>query len=450
MSSASHSLKRRLLAGTSWVFAGHGLSILLRFGSSLILTRLLFPEIYGVMAIVSSFLYAVNMLSDIGIGRAVIQSSKGNDCEFLNTTWCLQIVRGFLIFLVCVIAAWPMAILYDKPELISVIPALGLTGIFNGFQSTKTITLQRQIKLSRLTILDLTIQVINITVTIICAYIWPSIWALVAGPLVGELIRSGISHHLLPDYSNKLRFNRQYIREIFGFGRWVFVSSAFYFFSKQSDRFLLGYLAGLKFLGVYSVAAQIIDAVEGLITKLHHTIFYPALSQINVSEDRAKLRKVYYKLRLYHDLVGFSVLGGIASLSPTIIDFFYDDRYQQAGWIMQYLFCKLALFSLFTPCETCLIALGQAHYAGMRNGIKMFSVLLGMPIGWHYAELEGVLFALIIAELTAILCFWPAMARTRILTIRREFIPLIMFAIGGGCGYLVKLSLSSGLFNTFM
>lgn len=436
MTSNTPSLKRRLLAGTSWVFAGYGLSMLLRFGSSLVLTRLLVPEIYGVMAIVSSFLYAVAMLSDVGTGSAVIRSPKGDELGFLNTAWCLQIARGALIFLICVMTAWPMSLLYEKPELAMVIPALGVTAIFQGLQSTKGLTLQRQIKLQRLTMLDLSVQIVIMAVTMACAYYRPSIWALVPGPIVGELLRACISHRLLAGYTNRLQFNRRHFREIMGFGRWVFLSSAFYFFSRQSDRFLLGYFAGLSFLGVYSVAAQIIDAVENLITKLNQSILYPALSQLSANDDKVKLKKVFYKIRFFYELAGFPLLGLFSILSPAIISFLYDDRYKEAGWIMQYLFCKVALYAMFTACETCLIAVGQPRYASIRNGIKMIWILLGIPVAWHYAGLQGALIVLLTAEIPSILFIWPAMARLGVLSVGREIFPIIMFVTGMVAGYV--------------
>jgi len=443
MTSNSPSLKKRLINGTSWVFMGYGLSMSLRFGSSLVLTRLLFPEIYGVMSIVWSFLYAVAMLSDVGAGSAVIQSSKGDDIDFLNTAWCLQVIRGVFICLVCVVAGWPMALLYDKPELALVIPVLGITAIFQGFQSTKALTLQRQVNLKRLTMLDLLVQIITILLTIVCAYYWKSVWALVPGPLMGELVRAFVSHRLLSDYNNKLQFNRQNFREIFGFGRWVFMSSAFYFFSRQSDRFLLGYFAGLSFLGIYSVAAQIIDAIENLVTKLNHSVLYPTLSKIK--EDKVKFKEVFYKIRFFYELVGFPLLGLLVILSPMIIGVLYDDRYHEAGWIMQILLCKVALYAMFTSCETCLVALGQPRYSSMRNGCKMVWVIVGIPIAWTYADLQGVLLVLVSAELPSVLFFWPAMARMGVLRIRRELFPLVMFILGASAGYIANKIILEGL-----
>jgi len=443
MTLSSPSIKRKLLSGTSWIFAGYGLSMFLRFGSSIVLTRLLFPEIYGVMSIVWSFLYAVAMLSDVGAGSAVIQSSKGDDVDFLNTAWCLQIIRGIFICLVCGIAGWPMSLLYDKPELALVIPVLGVTSIFQGFQSTKVLTLQRRVNLKRLTMLDLLVQLITILLTIGCAYYWKSVWALVPGPLMGELVRAFVSHRLLADYNNKLQFNRQNFRDIFGFGRWVFISSAFYFFSRQSDRFLLGYFAGLSFLGIYSVAAQIIDAIENLVTKLNHSVLYPTLSKIK--EDRVRFKEVFYKIRFFYELVGFPLLGLLVILSPMIISVLYDDRYHDAGWIMQFLLCKVALYAMFTSCETCLVALGQPRYSSMRNGCKMLWVTVGIPIAWTYADLPEVLLVLVTAELPSVLFFWPAMARMGVLRIGRELFPVVMFIFGASVGYLGNKIILQGL-----
>ena len=70
------SLKTRFLGATKWTLIGHVLSQLLRFGSSLILTRLLSPDLYGVMAVGYMVITGLTMMSDVGLAAGVIQSKR--------------------------------------------------------------------------------------------------------------------------------------------------------------------------------------------------------------------------------------------------------------------------------------------------------------------------------------------------------------------------------------
>ena len=116
--------------------AGHGASVLIRLASSLILTRLLFPEVYGVMSLVWMVMYGLAMFSDVGLGPAIIRDKRGDDPVFLNTAWTVQAIRGAVLWGGSCLAASPMAAFYGQPELAQLIPVAGLTALIAGFNST--------------------------------------------------------------------------------------------------------------------------------------------------------------------------------------------------------------------------------------------------------------------------------------------------------------------------
>ncbi|MFM6205833.1 oligosaccharide flippase family protein, partial [Planktothrix sp.] len=88
------SLSKKAIQGTIWTLFGYGGSQVLRFGGNLILTRLLVPELFGLMALVNTFITGLNLFSDVGIRPSIIRSQRGDDPEFLNTAWTIQVFRG--------------------------------------------------------------------------------------------------------------------------------------------------------------------------------------------------------------------------------------------------------------------------------------------------------------------------------------------------------------------
>jgi O-antigen/teichoic acid export membrane protein len=88
-----------------WTILGYGLSQLFRLAGNIILTKLLMPEMFGIMAIVNVLIMGSQMFSDIGLGPSIIQNKRGEDPDFINTAWTLQIIRGFAIWLLVILLA---------------------------------------------------------------------------------------------------------------------------------------------------------------------------------------------------------------------------------------------------------------------------------------------------------------------------------------------------------
>ena len=99
-------LKQRVVSSGSWVISGHVISQSLRFGGNLILTRLLVPEMFGVMAIVTIVMGGLVMFSDIGLLQNIVQSKRGEELDYLNTAWTIQIIRGFFIFFIALVISY--------------------------------------------------------------------------------------------------------------------------------------------------------------------------------------------------------------------------------------------------------------------------------------------------------------------------------------------------------
>ena len=91
------SLKKRVLTAGVWSLAGYGLSAAIRFGTNLLMTRLLVPEMFGVMSIATVVMVGLAMFSDVGLRQNVIQSKRGSESAFLNTAWIIQIFRGIVL-----------------------------------------------------------------------------------------------------------------------------------------------------------------------------------------------------------------------------------------------------------------------------------------------------------------------------------------------------------------
>ncbi len=98
-------LRARMLRAAGWLLGGNISSQALRLFSNLILTRLLVPEAFGLVAAVNTLYFALVMFSDLGVWQSVVKSERGTQARFLGTAWAVQLVRGALLCAVVLLIA---------------------------------------------------------------------------------------------------------------------------------------------------------------------------------------------------------------------------------------------------------------------------------------------------------------------------------------------------------
>jgi O-antigen/teichoic acid export membrane protein len=127
------SVKRLAIKGIFWTIAGDGITQIIRFGSHLILTRLLVPELFDLVSLAYLLIAVVNVFSDIGLKLSIIQNQRGENQEFLNTAWTMQVIRSFFIGLCVILVTLPVANFYKEPGLLWLMPVLAINTIIGGF-----------------------------------------------------------------------------------------------------------------------------------------------------------------------------------------------------------------------------------------------------------------------------------------------------------------------------
>lgn len=388
------SLKKKVVSGTIWTILGHGGQQTLRLAGNLILTRLLFPEAFGLMALVHILLQGLKMFSDIGLNVSVIRSERGDDLNFINTVWTVQIIRGFLLWLFCCLLAWPMASFYQQPILLWLIPVTGVTTLIDGFKSTKIMTLNRSIQIKRLTLVEISQQVIGLCVMIPLAYYYRSVWALVIGGIVGTFGYTIISHIMIPGYTNRLHFDRSSWEELYHFGKWIFIATIMTFFGSQGDRIFLGKVLSIDLLGIYSIAYFFSQATIVVVTGIVARVLLPVYSHIE-REASGKIREKIFKIRI--GILGLALppLWFLAIFGERLIQLIYDPRYHQAGWILEMLSLGSLMAIINLTINPILLAKGNSFRHMILTILRVIMLFLLMGIGWHFNGFEGLIYGVL-------------------------------------------------------
>jgi O-antigen/teichoic acid export membrane protein len=392
--------------GAFWTVGAFGASSLLRFGSNLILTRLLIPELFGLMALVYVFISGLHMFSDVGIGVSIVQNKRGEERDFLNTAWTLQVIRGLLLWLGCLLLAYPASLIYDEPRLLWLMPIVGLSTIISGFNSTAIYSLNRQLAVKELAIFELSGQIISTLVIIVWACFQPTIWAIVAGGLTSCTYQLLLSYRLGKGNFNQFAWEKTAVQEILSFGIWIFVSTAMTFFAEQADKLILGKVLGLSLLGIYGLAMTFADMPRSITNALGGKVVMPALAMIADQPRPAIRAKLTTKRKplLIVMAVGVAV---VACFGDFLIEQLYDSRYHDAAWMLPILIVGIWPRLLCNTIETVLFAVGRPQYTAAANLSRFLCTAVGIWIGYTLFKIPGAVIGVALNDLCyySVICY---------------------------------------------
>jgi len=443
---AALTLRERVLRAGGWSLAGFGAGQGIRLASNLIMTRLLAPEMWGVMAISFTVIMVVSLFSDIGLRQSVVRSARGSEPAFLNTVWVTKIGISAVITLAVSLLALALAVAsryglfpegstYASPDLPGVLAVVGCSALISGFESTKTLEASRRLVIGRLTQMSLVAQVASLVSMLLLALVARSIWVLVAGWLVSAATTTLLSHLWLPGTRNRLAWDRECFHEIMEFGKWILGSSSIGVVAGSMDTIILGALASPTTLGVYAIASLLFFAGIQLFTKFVGDVIFPGLSEV-ARERRHDLGRTVYKFHTPVALVAYCVAGCLLVAAPTVVELLYDSRYQDAGWMLQI----LSVAFLAVPGRVhamALLAFGNSRVFFVQSLVGLATIVIALPLGYYYFGLQGAMWGIAAYHLSALPLALGFAARYGTLTVAKEIGPLAGLLPGLLIGLLV-------------
>jgi O-antigen/teichoic acid export membrane protein len=178
------------------------------------------------------------------------------------------------------------------------------------------------------------------------------------------------------------------------------------------------------------------------VARVTSNVFFPIFSQAG-KEGVPQLRRVYYRARLGFDALFVTGLGGLAVLGSLIVDVLWDDRYVDAGWMFEILCVRVAMSVVLYPCDRCLLAMGEARYPFYRSLVRSIWVVVGVPVGFYWAGIEGLSIAAALAEVPVFFVLWPGFFKHGMLRLDRELFPFVCFGIGFAIAEMLRPWLES-------
>ncbi len=392
------SLKRLAIQGSIWTVATQVGGNAMRLVGNLILTRMLFPEAFGLMVLVGVFTAGLQMFSDFGISQNVIHSERGDDPVFLRTAWTLAVLRGGVLWLLSCLLTWPYAQWYGEPQLMTLLPVISFCAVINGLQSIRLATRNRHLVLGAFSLIHLGSQLASLVVTVVWALIHPSVWALVAGGVALSVTRTVLSHLVLKGPRDKFGWDSAAAVAMYRFGKWIFISTILTFCARQADKIILSKLISREMLGVYGIALIWALVPSELLQRVAQQVAFPVFSKLKTS-DGGLLGPQAARVRRPLSILGGMIVTFLLVSGQDLINLLYDPRYEQAGLMLQLMAVGVWFQMQGNSYTPALLALGETRRMALGHAAKFLSLLVGVPLGFHYGGISGVLWGLAAAEL---------------------------------------------------
>ena len=318
-------LRARSARGIAVLALGTSVEMALRLLRNMLLTRLLVPESFGLMALVMSATLAFQAFTEVGIKHSVIQNKRGDDPEYLNVAWWLQAVRAMGLFLFGFFGAPLVSAFYDNPELLRLLRVAFIAVLFNGFISPRAHVLERKLQFSRIVIVMQGGAFIAVLITIVLAIWLRSIWALVIGLVLEAAMKSILSYILCP-FKPSFHMHGEHVRELLRFAKGMVGLSILTIITFQMDVIVLGKVVTAEWLGLYHMAVILSQYPAGLFIKIIYPLLLPVFSESQ--KDFQKINKMLLAATQVVTIFGLPFSLSLMLCSRVILSIVWGAKYE--------------------------------------------------------------------------------------------------------------------------
>ena len=364
-------INRKMATGALWMvffkLAERSLGLI----STIILARLLVPNDFGLVAMATSFIAVLELLSAFSFDIALIHKQEATRHHY-DTAWTFNVSFGVISALILLALANPAAVFYNEPRLDSVMYVLALGSLVNGFENIGIIAFRKELEFRKDFYFLLSKKLVSFAVTVPLAFVLRNYWALVAGMLTGRIIGVLLSYYVHP-YRPRLSLRARH--ELLHFSKWLFFNNIITFLNFRSPDFIIGKISGAQALGLYTIGREISNLpTTELVAPINRAVF-PAYAKM--SHDISILRQGYLNVIAVIALFALPIGTGIAAISELAVAVFLGDKWLDAASIISILAFYGVTNSLLTNSASVFMAVGKPHYITAVGG---FNIAFLIPV----------------------------------------------------------------------
>ncbi|GAA3896090.1 lipopolysaccharide biosynthesis protein [Leifsonia kafniensis] len=385
------SLGQKAVRGGSITLLGQGIKLILQLGGLIVLGRILPPEQFGLVAMVTAISGLADVLRDMGLSSAAIQAKTLSRGQQSNLFW-LNSSLGLALGFAALVLAGPIADFYGDDRLIGITMALAPMFLFNGVQTQFQATLARNLQFRALMFTDILSLAVGLAGAIALALIGAGYWALV-GQLVLQSLTLLLGRVAVARWFPGLPDRSAPTRRLLTFGANLMATQLLVYASSSIPSVLVGARSGAQALGFYSRASQLVTfPINQLFTPITN-VALPVLSRSQDDRERFDRHLLRSQIALgYIVVLTFAVCIGVAD---SIIPLVFGEEWAPSAPLFQILAIGGAFQAVSYPTYWVFLARGltgsHLRYSLISRSIVIVSVLIGSVSGVYGVALGYVI-----------------------------------------------------------
>lgn len=310
------SLKQKTVSGLLWSFIDSFTNLGIHFVVGIILARILTPQEFGLIGILTVFIAVSQSLISSGFSQALIRKKDPSQQDY-STVFFFNIIVGIICFLTMLLSADSISRFFNEPALKPLIKVLGISVLIISISLIQQTILTKRIDFRLQTKISVTSSLVSGFIAIVMALLGFGVWSLVVKTITMYGITS-ILLWVLNKWKPSITFSTKSFKELFSFGSKLLISGLIDTIFKNIYYFIIGKYFSARDLGFYSRADQFRSLPSSNLTTVVQRVSFPVLSSIK--EDVIKLKESYQKLIKSTMLICFVLmLGMAASAKPMIL-----------------------------------------------------------------------------------------------------------------------------------
>jgi len=349
--------------------------------SMIILARLLIPKDFGIIAMASSLIAGVELLTALGLHVVLIQHPDPKQYHF-DTAWTLKVILGLLAALLVAVLAVPVATFYGEPRLSSVIYVLAICVAARGLDNIHTVWFQKNLEFRKDFFLRFVPRLAGFFVTIPLAFYLRSYWALVSGMLFTSVFGLIYSYVVYPV---AVRFSLSGAKEMFHFSKWLLISNFLGYIITKGVDIILGRTVGSSGLGTYTLSYEVATIPTTQLTAPINRAIFPGYSKL--AQDNNLLTKGFLDVTGMISVIALPAAIGIAAIAEIFVPVVLGKGWEQAVPVIKILAWYGAISCLLTNTGPLFNAVARPYYL---TYIQIISIAILLPSAYFLGTTGGI------------------------------------------------------------
>lgn len=402
------SLRRRTFTAVRWTSAGTTFKALLQVAQVAVLARLLAPEDYGLMAMVTVVLSFATVFSDFGVNSAFVQRRDVTQEQRSSLFWFNIALSACLMLLVMALSP-ALAAFFGDERLVPLMMLGATTFVIAALGRQVQMAAEKALDFRLLMTVEVTAALSGFGVAVAAALAGWGVYALVAGAITNAVASTVLTWAILargwrPAW--RMRFDE--VRSFLGFGSALVATSIVNQVNMTIDLFLGGRLLSATQLGLYSVPRNLTLQVQFVVNPIITRVAFPLIAE--VQHDIARVRSIYLKTLGMTASTNAPIYIGIAFFAHEIVHLVLGPGWERSGAILQVLALWGGIRSTGNPVGSLLLGMGRADLSLKWNLALLLVVPPALWVGSSYGP-EGIAWALLLSQVLLFVPGWFVLVR---------------------------------------